>query len=56
MKHVMKWISNFLYVIIFTIIIAAVIVVISTKSSGGEPQALRLSIENGFIRIDGAGV
>lgn len=38
MKHVMKWISNFLYVIIFTIIIAAVIVVISTKSSGGEPQ------------------
>ncbi|MCY7755662.1 signal peptidase I [Bacillus haynesii] len=38
MKHVMKWVSNILYVIIFTLIIAAVIVVISTKSSGGEPQ------------------
>ncbi|ASB88471.1 signal peptidase I [Bacillus sonorensis] len=38
MKKIMKWVSNFLYVIIFTLIIAAVIVVISTKSSGGEPQ------------------
>lgn len=38
MKHVIKWVSNILYVIIFTLIIAAVIVVISTKSSGGEPQ------------------
>ncbi|KAA6451472.1 signal peptidase I [Bacillus swezeyi] len=38
MKKVMKWVSNFLYVIIFTLIIAAIIVVISTKSSGGEPQ------------------
>ncbi|MED1739720.1 signal peptidase I [Bacillus swezeyi] len=38
MKKVMKWVSNLLYVIIFTLIIAAIIVVISTKSSGGEPQ------------------
>ncbi|NPC93290.1 signal peptidase I [Bacillus sp. WMMC1349] len=38
MKKVMKWVSNILYVIIFTLIIAAIIVVISTKSSGGEPQ------------------
>ncbi|KMM63321.1 signal peptidase [Bacillus glycinifermentans] len=38
MRKIMKWVSNILYVIIFTLIIATVIVVISTKSSGGEPQ------------------
>ena len=55
-KKVWKIVSNLITGILFLLLIFMIFVVVSSKASGGEPQFLRLPIENSTFRFDGTNI